>query len=68
MALGDNAGGGVIAANNVISIGAGVGGEDVSNTCYIGNIFGVTSSGENGRLCQCRWEAGYGYLFAAVQR
>ncbi len=27
------------------AIGANVSGEDVSNTCYIGNIFGVTSDG-----------------------
>jgi hypothetical protein len=47
-ALGFNAGSNVGAASNVICIGAGVGGADVSNTCYIGNIFGVTSTGGAG--------------------
>jgi hypothetical protein len=47
-ALGFNAGSNVSAASNVICIGAGVGGADVSNTCYIGNIFGVTSTGGAG--------------------
>ena len=47
-ALGFNAGSNVNAASNVICIGAGVGGADVSNTCYIGNIFGVTSTGSLG--------------------
>jgi hypothetical protein len=44
-ALGFLAGGGVTTANNVIAIGSNVFGENVSNTCYIGNIFGVTSAG-----------------------
>jgi trimeric autotransporter adhesin len=44
-ALGMNAGAGVTTADNVICIGADVDGENVSNTCYIGNIFGVTSVG-----------------------
>jgi hypothetical protein len=38
----------VTTANHVICIGANVQGENVSNTCYIGNIFGVTSSGGAG--------------------
>ena len=42
IALGESAGGGVGTADNVIAIGAG--GENVSGTCYIGNIFGVTSA------------------------
>jgi len=41
--LGDGAGIGVTTASNVICIGAG--GQNVSNSCYIGQIFGVTSSG-----------------------
>ena len=45
VALGDNAGSGVTTANNVIAIGAQVAGENVSDTCYIGNIFSQTSSG-----------------------
>ncbi len=44
-ALGINAGAGVTTADDVICIGADVDGENVSNTCYIGNIFGVTSVG-----------------------
>ena len=45
VALGFNAGAGVTTADNVICIGAAVGGANVSCSCYIGNIFGVTSSG-----------------------
>jgi trimeric autotransporter adhesin len=41
-ALGVGAGSGVTTANNVIVIGAG--GADVSNSCFIGNIFGATVS------------------------
>src|SRR5207244_1932910 len=41
IALGANAGSSVTTANNVICIGAA--GQDISNTCYIGNIFGQTS-------------------------
>ena len=44
-ALGINAGLSVITANNVICIGANVYGADVSDTCFIGNIFGSTSFG-----------------------
>jgi trimeric autotransporter adhesin len=43
-ALGFLAGDGVITASNVICIGANVAGADVSNSCYIGSIFGQTSS------------------------
>jgi trimeric autotransporter adhesin len=43
--LGRSAGSGVTTANNVICIGRGVSGENVSDSCYIGNIFGSTSSG-----------------------
>jgi trimeric autotransporter adhesin len=43
-ALGVAAGGGVTTASNVICIGANVDGENVSNSCYIGQIFGATSS------------------------
>jgi hypothetical protein len=39
-ALGRSAGSGVTTANNVICIGANVPGENVSDSCYIGNIFG----------------------------
>jgi len=42
-ALGFAAGNGVSTANNVIAIGAP--GANVNNSCYIGNIFGATSSG-----------------------
>ena len=57
VALGAEAASGVTTANNVICIGANVAGNDVDNSCYIGNIFGDTSSGgtavfvnSNGRL------------------
>jgi hypothetical protein len=43
IAIGFNAGNNVSTANSVICIGAP--GQDVSTSCYIGNIFNVTSSG-----------------------
>jgi len=43
--LGVNAGHAVTTANNVICIGANVVGANANNSCYIGNIFGQTSSG-----------------------
>jgi Chaperone of endosialidase len=48
VALGADAGLNVTTANGVICIGTGVSGENVSGTCFIGNIFGVTSSGGSG--------------------
>jgi hypothetical protein len=45
VALGDSAGQNVVTASNVICIGASVAGADVSNSCYIGSIFGQASSG-----------------------
>jgi endosialidase-like protein len=42
--LGDSAGQNVTTAGNVICIGANVAGANVSNSCYIGSIFGQTSS------------------------
>jgi trimeric autotransporter adhesin len=45
IALGDSAGLNVTTASNVICIGAGVDGANVSNSCYIGSIFGETTSG-----------------------
>jgi trimeric autotransporter adhesin len=57
IAIGAATGGSITTANNVICIGTNVSGEDVSNSCYIGNIFGQTASGgsavfvaSNGRL------------------
>jgi hypothetical protein len=44
-ALGFGAGDNVTTANNVICIGSGVEGANVSNSCYIGSVFGQTSSG-----------------------
>jgi hypothetical protein len=44
-ALGFEAGTAVTTADNVICIGANLTGEDVSNSCYIANIFNQTSSG-----------------------
>ena len=43
IALGAHAGGVVTTANNVICIG--LPGQNVSNSCFIGHIFGATSSG-----------------------
>ena len=42
-AIGGYAGTNVFAASNVTCVGAGVAGEDVSNTTWIGNVFGVTT-------------------------
>jgi hypothetical protein len=55
IALGDGAGNGITTASNVIVIGTA--GNNLDNSCYIGQIFGATSSGgtavfinSNGRL------------------
>jgi Chaperone of endosialidase len=45
IAFGQGAGTGVSTANNVICIGTTLSGENISNSCYIGEIFGATSSG-----------------------
>ncbi len=45
-ALGFTAGNGVTTANNVICIGNGVAGADVSDSCFIGNISGVAVTGD----------------------
>jgi hypothetical protein len=57
IALGFHAGGNVTTATNVICIGANLAGNNVDDSCFIGNIFGATSSGgtavfvnSNGRL------------------
>jgi Chaperone of endosialidase len=44
-ALGFGAGDNVTTASNVICIGSGVLGANVSNSCYIGGVFGQTSPG-----------------------
>jgi hypothetical protein len=43
VALGNAAGLNVTTANNVICIGTGIQGANVSDTCFVGNIFGVTT-------------------------
>jgi hypothetical protein len=43
--LGFNSGNSITSADNVICIGENVAGANVSNRCFIGNIFGATSSG-----------------------
>jgi len=43
-ALGVSSGTAVTTANNVICIGANVAGANINNSCYIGSIFGQTSS------------------------
>ena len=45
VAIGDSAGLNVTSASNVICIGASVAGANLSNSCYVGSIFGQTSSG-----------------------
>jgi hypothetical protein len=56
-AVGFNAGFGITTANNFIVIGTNVGGQNLDHSCFIGEIFGQTSSGgtavfidSNGRL------------------
>ena len=56
--LGANAGNSVTTANNVICIGHSVVGANVSNTCFIGNIFGKTSSGGVGVLINANGKLG----------
>ena len=56
IALGESAGAGVSKADNVIAIGAD--GENVSGTCYIGNIFGVTSANGIGVLVNANGKLG----------
>jgi hypothetical protein len=46
-ALGGNSGTNVTTADNVIAIGINVAGANVSNTCFIGNIRGVTTQNGN---------------------
>ena len=41
--VGNSAGGAVITASNVICVGADVAGADVSNTTWMGNVYGVTT-------------------------
>ena len=60
VALGDTAGSGVTTANNVIAIGTQVAGENVSDTCYIGNIFNQTSSGGAGVFVNSAGKLGTG--------
>ena len=47
IALGFSAGNNVTTANDVICIGAGVTGANVSNSCFIGNIRGVSTHNAN---------------------
>ena len=43
VAIGDSAGTAVVTGSNIICIGAQVSGEDVSDTTWIGNVYGVTT-------------------------
>ncbi len=43
VAIGDSAGSAVVTGSNIICIGAEVSGEDVSDTTWIGNVYGVTT-------------------------
>ena len=43
VAIGDRAGSAVVGGSNIICIGSGVAGEDVSDTTWIGNVYGVTT-------------------------
>ncbi len=58
IALGANSGGNVITANNVICVGASVPGANVSNTCFIGNIRGVTTQNANAVLIDTAGQLG----------
>ena len=67
-ALGDSAGFNVTTADHVICIGANVQGENVSNTCYIGNIFGVTSIGGSGVFVNADGKLGTAHIVACDLR
>jgi hypothetical protein len=43
--VGYQSGSGVVTANNVICIGANVAGADITNSCYIGNVYGGDATG-----------------------
>ena len=43
VAVGDEAGTSIVTGSNIICIGAGVAGADVSNTTWIANVYGVTT-------------------------
>ena len=47
VAIGAFAAGGIMTADNVICIGAAVSGNNISNTCFIGNIRGVATNNAN---------------------
>jgi hypothetical protein len=51
-AIGSNAGSGVITAGNVTCIGSNVAGDDVSDTTWIGNVYGVAT--QSGMTAQVR--------------
>ena len=48
--IGRGAGANIVTADNVICIGAGLNGDDVSNSCFINNIFTATSTNGIGVL------------------
>jgi hypothetical protein len=48
--VGSGAGSNIVTANNVICIGAGLNGDDVSDSCFINNIFTATSTNGIGVL------------------
>jgi hypothetical protein len=56
--LGVDAGHAVTTASNVICIGANLGGANINNTCYIGSIFGQTSSGGSAVLINANGKLG----------
>ena len=64
-ALGHNAGNGITTARNVICIGAGVGGLNVNNSCYIGSIFGQGTAG-GAAFSLIQLETWHGHLLQAV--
>ena len=43
VAIGDSAGSAVVTGSNIICIGSGVAGEDVSDTTWIANVYGVST-------------------------
>jgi hypothetical protein len=66
IALGFEAGSNVATANSVVCIGNP--GADVSNSCYISQIFGATSSGGTAVFINCRWQTWHDDFLPAAWR
>lgn len=66
--IGNLAASNVTTVDNVICIGAGVGGANVSNTCFIGNVQSVTTQNNDAIpvLIELYWSAWHGEFLATL--